>query len=174
MRSADYFEPGMRGVQPTGGVWIGVAGLDLVRDETGEWLVLEDNVRTPSGFAYLHATRRALLEHIDVPPDATPRPLDGEIDLLADALRAVAPAAARGRRAPVAAVLTDGEDNSAYWEHAWLSRQLGIPLVPAVRALRARRVPVAFGSAACARSAGSTSSTGAPTPTASTRTSAAC
>ena len=128
VRSADYFEPGMRGLAPPGGVWIGVAGLDLVRDETGEWLVLEDNVRTPSGFAYLHATRRALLEHIDVPPDATPRPLDGEIDLLADALRAVAPAAARGRRAPVAAVLTDGEHNSAYWEHAWLSRQLGIPL----------------------------------------------
>src|SRR4051794_6460450 len=126
--SADYYEPSLRGLSVPGGVWIGVAGLDIVRDNTGEWLVLEDNVRTPSGFAYLHATRRALLEHIDVPPDATPRPLDGEIDLLADALRAVAPAAARGRRAPVAAVLTDGEDNSAYWEHAWLSRQLGIPL----------------------------------------------
>ena len=119
----------MRGLQPPSGVWIGVAGLDLVRDRDGEWLVLEDNVRTPSGFAYLHATRRALLEHIDVPPDATPRPLDGEIDLLADALRAVAPESARGHRAPLAAVLTDGEHNSAYWEHAWLSRQLGIPLV---------------------------------------------
>src|SRR3954453_2838176 len=126
--SAEYFEPALRGLQPPGNVWIGVAGLDLVRDSTGEWLVLEDNVRTPSGFAYLHATRRALLEHIDVPPTATPRSLDGEIDLLADALRAVAPTSARGRRAPVAAVLTDGEDNSAYWEHAWLSRQLGIPL----------------------------------------------
>ena len=128
LKSADYFEPEMRGLRVPGNVWIGVAGLDLVRDVDGSWLVLEDNVRTPSGFAYLHATRRALLEHIDVPPDATPRPLDGEIDLLADTLRAVAPAAARGRRAPVAAVLTDGEHNSAYWEHAWLSRQLGIPL----------------------------------------------
>jgi len=127
--SADYYEPSMRGVSVPGGVWIGVAGLDIVRDADGEWLVLEDNVRTPSGFAYLHATRRALLEHISVAPDATPRPLDGEIDLLADALRAVAPAEARGRRAPMACVLTDGEDNSAYWEHAWLSRQLGIPLV---------------------------------------------
>ncbi len=58
----------MRGLKPPGNVWIGVAGLDLVRDADGEWLVLEDNVRTPSGFAYLHATRRALLEHIDVPP----------------------------------------------------------------------------------------------------------
>jgi uncharacterized circularly permuted ATP-grasp superfamily protein len=128
LSSADYYEPAMRGVTPGGGVWIGVAGLDIVRDATGEWLVLEDNVRTPSGFAYVHATRRALLEHIDVPPHATPRPLDGEIDLLADALRAVAPAGARGHRAPLACVLTDGEHNSAYWEHAWLSRQLGIPL----------------------------------------------
>ena len=64
-----------------------------------------------------------------MPPGATPRPLDGEIDLLADALRAAAPEGARGRRAPLAAVLTDGEQNSAYWEHAWLSRQLGIPLI---------------------------------------------
>jgi len=127
--SADYYEEAMRGVKPPSGIWIGVSGLDLVRDQHGKWLVLEDNVRTPSGFAYLHATRRALLEHIAVPPGATPRPLDGEIDLLADALRAAAPEGARGRRAPLAAVLTDGEQNSAYWEHAWLSRQLGIPLI---------------------------------------------
>jgi uncharacterized circularly permuted ATP-grasp superfamily protein len=128
IRSADYYEPGMRGIEPPSGIWIGVAGLDLVRDHTGEWLVLEDNVRTPSGFAYIHATRRALLEHIDIPPEATPRPLDGEIDLLADALRAAAPESARGQRAPQAVVLTNGEHNSAYWEHAWLSRQLAIPL----------------------------------------------
>jgi uncharacterized circularly permuted ATP-grasp superfamily protein len=127
--SADYYEAAMRGVRPPSGIWIGVAGLDLVRDRDGEWLVLEDNVRTPSGFAYLHATRRALLEHIDVAPGATPRPLDGEIDLLTETLRATAPESARGRRAPQAAVLTDGEQNSAYWEHAWLSRQLGIPLI---------------------------------------------
>src|SRR4051794_15128533 len=127
--SADYFEPGMVGFVPPSGVWIGVAGLDIVRDHTGEWLGVEDNVRTPSGFAYLPAARHALLEHISVPPDATPRPLNGEVDLLADALRGAAPESARGHRAPLAAVLTDGEHNSAYWEHAWLSRQLGIPLI---------------------------------------------
>src|SRR4051812_16386806 len=137
IQSADYYEAGMRGLRPPSGVWIGVAGLDIVRDADGEWLVLEDTLRPPSGFAYLHATRRALLEHIDVPPDATPRPLDGEIDLLADTLRAAAPEGARGHRAPQACVLTDGEHNSAYWEHAWLSRQLGIPLVqPAELELR--------------------------------------
>ena len=172
--SADYYEPALRGLRPPGNVWIGVAGLDLVRDHNGEWLVLEDNVRTPSGFAYLHATRRALLEHIAVPPDATPRPLDGEIDLLADALRAVAPESARGRRAPLAAVLTDGEHNSAYWEHAWLSRQLGIPLIEPRRARGARRRAVAARRAGCASRGASTSSTGARTPTAWTPTSAAC
>src|ERR1700754_2118286 len=52
--TARDWEPEMRGVRPPGNVWIGVAGLDLVRDVDGSWLVLEDNVRTPSGFAYLH------------------------------------------------------------------------------------------------------------------------
>jgi uncharacterized circularly permuted ATP-grasp superfamily protein len=129
IRSASYFEPLMKGIEPPSGNWIGVAGLDVVRDHTGEWLVLEDNCRTPSGFAYLHAARRAILEHLPIPPETTPRPLDGEIDLLADALRAAAPATTGGHRAPYVVLLTDGEHNSAYWEHAWLAHQLGIPLV---------------------------------------------
>jgi uncharacterized circularly permuted ATP-grasp superfamily protein len=127
--TAEYYEPEMRGVQPPGGAWIGIAGLDVVRDADGEWLVLEDNLRTPSGFAYLHAARIALSQHLDVPPQAFPRPLDGEIDLLADTLHAAAPGSSGGRHAPVAVVLTDGEGNSAYWEHGWLARSLGVPLV---------------------------------------------
>jgi uncharacterized circularly permuted ATP-grasp superfamily protein len=139
--TAEYFEPQMRGVRPPGGSWIGIAGLDVVRDAEGGWLVLEDNLRTPSGFAYLHAARAALMRHLDVPPGALPRPLDGEIDLLADALHAAAPEAARGHRAPQAAVLTDGEGNSAYWEHGWLARTLGIPLVePAALSVRDGRL----------------------------------
>ena len=74
--SAEYYEPQMRGVEPPGGSWIGIAGLDVVRDGDGEWLVLEDNLRTPSGFAYLHAARIALRRHLDVPPAALPRPLE--------------------------------------------------------------------------------------------------
>jgi uncharacterized circularly permuted ATP-grasp superfamily protein len=130
--SADYYEPEMRGVEPPSGSWIGIAGLDVVRDGDGEWLVLEDNLRTPSGFAYLHAARIALQRHLDVPPPALPRPLDGEIDLLADTLRAATPPAFGGHHAPQAAVLTDGPANSAYWEHSWLARTLGIPLVETV------------------------------------------
>jgi uncharacterized circularly permuted ATP-grasp superfamily protein len=127
--TAEYHEPAMRGIEPPSGSWIGIAGLDVVRDGTGEWLVLEDNLRTPSGFAYLHAARIALMRHLDVPPHATPRPLDGEIDLLADALHAATPHGAGGHHAPQAVVLTDGPANSAYWEHSWLARSLAIPLV---------------------------------------------
>jgi uncharacterized circularly permuted ATP-grasp superfamily protein len=127
--TAEYYEPELRGIEPPSGAWIGIAGLDVVRDASGEWLVLEDNLRTPSGFAYVHAARVAVGRHLDVPPQALPRPLDGEIDLLADALHAAAPESAGGHHAPQAVVLTDGETNAAYWEHGWLARSLAIPLV---------------------------------------------
>ena len=130
IRSADYYEPAHARHRAAG------RRLDRrrrarrgARRTTASGSCSRTTCARRAGFAYLHAARRALLEHLDVPPDATPRPLDGEIDLLADALRAAAPASARGRRAPQAVLLTDGEHNSAYWEHAWLARQLGIPLV---------------------------------------------
>jgi uncharacterized circularly permuted ATP-grasp superfamily protein len=114
--SAEHVEPAMAGVRSRGGVWIGIAGLDVVRDDGGEWLVLEDNVRTPSGIGYWAAAREAMRRRLDVP--AAPRPLDG----IPDTLRRVF---GEGR----AVVLTDGPDNSAYWEHDWTARQLGIALV---------------------------------------------
>ena len=114
--SAENLEPTMMGVRPGDGVWIGIAGLDLVRDATGAWHVLEDNVRTPSGIAYWSAARDVLLRRLEVP--VRPAPLDG----VPAALRRVF---GEGRLV----VLTDGPDNSAYWEHDWIARQLGIPLV---------------------------------------------
>jgi uncharacterized circularly permuted ATP-grasp superfamily protein len=114
--SAEHVEPALAGLRPRDGVWIGIAGLDLVRDGKGEWLVLEDNVRTPSGIGYWTAAREATLRRLDV--RARPVPLDG----VADALRRVL---GDGR----AVVLTDGPDNSAYWEHEWTARALGVPLV---------------------------------------------
>jgi len=114
--SAENLEPTMMGVRPRDGVWIGIAGLDLVRDPAGEWLVLEDNVRTPSGLAYWSAARDALLRRLEVP--VAPASLDG----IPDALRRVF---GDGRLV----VMTDGPDNSAHWEHDWVARQLGIPLV---------------------------------------------
>jgi carboxylate-amine ligase len=115
----------MQGLRRAGANWIGIAGLDLVRDASGELLVLEDNLRTPSGFAYAVEARRALLDHLDVPPELVPRPLDGVADLLRATLRAAAP----DMEDPYTVVLTDGPENSAAYEHEWAADQLGVPLV---------------------------------------------
>jgi uncharacterized circularly permuted ATP-grasp superfamily protein len=125
IESADYLEPAMQGVQPPGGVWIGVSGLDLVRDDAGRFLVLEDNVRTPSGFAYAAAARRATVAHLEVTAADCPRSLDGLPDMLRATLRAAAPCAG----SPRAVVLTDGEHNPAYYEHEWAAEALGVPLL---------------------------------------------
>jgi uncharacterized circularly permuted ATP-grasp superfamily protein len=116
--SADHLEPSMQGVRPPGDAWIGIAGLDVVRGSDGRWLVLEDNVRTPSGIGYWAAARRAVSRGLELPQDALPRPLG-------DLREALARVFAPGR----VVVLTDGPDNSAYWEHDWIARELGVPLV---------------------------------------------
>jgi uncharacterized circularly permuted ATP-grasp superfamily protein len=114
--SAENVEPALPGLRPRDDVWIGIAGLDLVRDAEGEWLVLEDNVRTPSGIGYWMAARAAIGRRIGV--QAEPLPIDG----IPGALRRVF---GDGR----VVVLTDGPGNSAYWEHEWTARELGIALV---------------------------------------------
>jgi uncharacterized circularly permuted ATP-grasp superfamily protein len=125
LEGAEYFEPGMQGVEPPGGLWIGIAGLDLVRDADGRFRVLEDNVRTPSGFAYAAAARRALVTHLEVEPSDRPRRLDALPEMLWHALRAAAATDA----SPRAVLLTDGEENPAYYEHQWAAEALGVPLV---------------------------------------------
>src|SRR4051794_4686461 len=125
IKTAEHFEPAMRGVQPPGGMWIGVAGLDLVRVAGGEFLVLEDNLMTPSGFAYAAAARDALLPELDPPPDAAPRSHAELPQLLAGALRAVSPLGSE----PYLVVLTDSPENPAHWEHARAAELLGVPLV---------------------------------------------
>jgi uncharacterized circularly permuted ATP-grasp superfamily protein len=122
---AEYFEPEMAGVRPPGGLWIGVAGLDLVRDADGGFHVLEDNVRTPSGFAYAAAARRALVAHLDVPAGDTPRTLDDLPAMLMESLRAASPAGDD----PRVVLLTDGVRNPAYYEHEWAATQLGVALL---------------------------------------------
>jgi uncharacterized circularly permuted ATP-grasp superfamily protein len=116
---ADNFEPGMRGVTPPGGVWVGIAGLDLVRDPGGRFLVLEDNAMTPSGMAYAAAARTAVGAHVE----GSPVPLDGLARLLGGTLENARAGAG------LAVLLTDGPRNAAHWEHAWLARTLGVPLV---------------------------------------------
>jgi uncharacterized circularly permuted ATP-grasp superfamily protein len=110
--TTDRLEPALRGLRLDR--WIGIAGLDVVRAPDGGFRVLEDNLRTPSGMAFAVAARVTTLELIG----GSPAPLDGLRDMLARAL-------GDGR----AAVLTDGPDNAAYWEHRWIAELLDVPLV---------------------------------------------
>ena len=121
--SAEYHEPALAGHDLSGGVCI--AGLDIVRDGDGRFLVLEDNVRTPSGIAYVVAARELTDRQMS---DAVPErhDVDGAFALLGATLRTVAPG---GRAEPLMAVLTDGPDNSAWWEHRTIADRLGLALV---------------------------------------------
>jgi carboxylate-amine ligase len=122
---AEGFEPELRGRLPDGPPAIGVAGLDLVRDRDGTFLVLEDNLRTPSGFAYA-AAARSVLER-ELLPVPSRRPFADELfSALADTFTAAMPA---GGDPGTAAVLTDGAASSAYYEHDQVARRLGLALV---------------------------------------------
>jgi uncharacterized circularly permuted ATP-grasp superfamily protein len=105
-----------------------VSGVDLVRDGDGTYRVLEDNLRNPSGISYVLENRAAMTRVLPVAfAEQRVRPVDHYGMLLLQALRQVAPAAAGDQ--PTAVVLTPGIFNSAYFEHAFLARQMGIELV---------------------------------------------
>jgi uncharacterized circularly permuted ATP-grasp superfamily protein len=127
--SRTHFARAAHGVRPPGGVYTHVAGCDLVRDADGSWKVLEDNVRTPSGVSYVLENRIAMTRLVPQLFSAyRVRPVDHYPALLLAALRAVAPAA-EGEATVV--VWTPGPLNSAYFEHAFLARQMGVELVEA-------------------------------------------
>jgi uncharacterized circularly permuted ATP-grasp superfamily protein len=126
LASSRHYEPRLGRVAELVSSWIAVAGLDLVRDCDGSFKVLEDNLRTPSGIAYAIATRQVLDGHLRPPDGLRVRSLDTAIAMLGDALLAAAPA---GREDPMVVLLSDGELNSAYYEHATIAASLGIPLV---------------------------------------------
>jgi uncharacterized circularly permuted ATP-grasp superfamily protein len=118
------------GIRPPGGVYCHVSGCDLVRDADGTWKVLEDNVRTPSGISYVLENRVAMLRLLPRLFDAyRVRPVDHYPALLANALRQVAPT--EGEEEATVVVWTPGPFNSAYFEHAFLARQMGVELVEA-------------------------------------------
>ena len=124
-----HFARQAHGIRPPGGVWCHVSGCDLVRDADGRWKVLEDNVRTPSGISYVLENRIAmsrLLPELFAEYDV--RPVSNYPALLLEALRASAPS---GGENPVVVVWTPGSANSAYFEHAFLARQMGVELVEA-------------------------------------------
>lgn len=127
IESADYFEPELMGIGAEIHSWIGVAGLDVVRDSDGSFKVLEDNLRTPSGIAYAVAAREVLDVHLPPPPGVQVRSLDAAFHTLGAALRAAAPPASSGD--PTVILLSDGESNSAFYEHTVMAEHLDIPLV---------------------------------------------
>jgi uncharacterized circularly permuted ATP-grasp superfamily protein len=124
---AQHYEPRLSGMGQDIRSWITVAGLDVVRDSDGSFKVLEDNLRTPSGIAYAVATREVLGTHLPPPSGLRVRSLDAAFQTLGEALIAAAPAAAGGD--PVVVLLSDGNRNSAYYEHATIAGHLGLPLV---------------------------------------------
>ncbi|WP_026178812.1 circularly permuted type 2 ATP-grasp protein [Streptomyces hokutonensis] len=122
-----HFHRAAQGVEPPGGVRIHVAGIDLVRDEAGEFRVLEDNVRVPSGVSYVIENRRAMTRIFpSLFAEQHVVPVDGYAGRLLAALRAAAPA---GTTDPRVVVLTPGPSNAAYFEHALLARLMGVQLV---------------------------------------------
>ncbi|MGI8920106.1 MAG: circularly permuted type 2 ATP-grasp protein [Solirubrobacteraceae bacterium] len=125
--SAEFYEPRLVELPPAPVRWITIAGLDLVRDGEGPFVVLEDNVRTPSGIAYAVAAREALSGYLSVPEGIRVRSLEPAYALLGEALRGAA--APDAGEQPVIVVLTDGPSNSAFYEHSAIARRLGLPLV---------------------------------------------
>jgi uncharacterized circularly permuted ATP-grasp superfamily protein len=119
------FQRAVAGFTPPRGVRVHVAGIDLVRDADGQFRVLEDNLRTPSGISYVIENRRAMTR---VFPELfashrVRRVADYPTKLL-EALRKTAPVPD-----PCVVVLTPGVHNSAYFEHSFLARQMGVELV---------------------------------------------
>ena len=120
------FRPEMVGVDVPGGVYAHVSGVDIVRHSDGEYYVLEDNLRTPSGVSYMLENRKMMMRLFpELFAQQLIRPVDHYPDLLVKTLRAVAP----GIDNPTIVLLTPGHFNSAYFEHAFLAQQMGIELV---------------------------------------------
>ncbi|MFJ3667715.1 circularly permuted type 2 ATP-grasp protein [Streptomyces sp. NPDC090106] len=126
--NSPHFHRAAHGVEPPGGVRIHVSGIDLVRDEAGDFRVLEDNVRVPSGVSYVIENRRAMTRIFpSLFAEQHVLPVDGYAQKLLAALRAAAPDG--GGQDPRVVVLTPGPSNAAYFEHALLARLMGVQLV---------------------------------------------
>ena len=125
--SCRHFRPQMRGLQVPRNIYVTVAGTDLIRTHTGEFVVLEDNLRVPSGVSYM-LTSRMVMKRLfpQLFRQCGVRPIEHYSQSLLATLRSMAP---EGRPEPTIVLLTAGVFNSAYFEHAYLARQMGIELV---------------------------------------------
>ncbi len=128
VRGAPSYRAACVDLDPPAGIWCHITGTDLVRDGNGEFYVLEDNLRCPSGVSYVLENRRLMKRTFpDLFHTSLVRPVDDYPSKLLEVLTCIAPK--HKDQHPHAAVLTPGSYNSAYFEHSYLAQQMGIELV---------------------------------------------
>jgi uncharacterized circularly permuted ATP-grasp superfamily protein len=124
--SSKHFRREFMGVDPPRGIYIHVTGSDVVRDRDGTYYVLEDNLRVPSGVSYMLQNRQAMKRTFPVLfENYRVRPIEAYPQELLRVLQQISPPSAQE---PTVTLLTPGIYNSAYFEHSFLARQMGIEL----------------------------------------------
>ncbi len=125
--SCKHYRRQMRGLQVPRNVYIAVVGSDIMRMPNGDFVVLEDNLRVPSGVSYM-LTNRVVMKQLYplLFRSCGVRPIEHYSQALLGTLRSLAP---EGRAEPTIVVLSPGVFNSAYFEHSYLARQMGVELV---------------------------------------------
>lgn len=125
VESARRYSPAYRGLRPPQDIWCHIGGIDLVRDRDGQWRVLEDNVREPSGISYVLSNRQAMQQVIpELIETVQPQPTGNYPQQLKQVLDTF-------RRSPdgTVGILTTGDDSSSYFEHVFLGAEMQYPLV---------------------------------------------
>lgn len=127
LNSAKHYRKELVGIDVPKGIYMHICGTDLIRDDKGEYLVLEDNGRCPSGVSYMLENRQSMKRAFPrLFPRSGVKPVLDYPNILLAALKNIAP---RGIDNPTVAVLTPGVYNSAYFEHCFLAQQMGVEIV---------------------------------------------
>ncbi|WP_339880354.1 circularly permuted type 2 ATP-grasp protein [uncultured Algoriphagus sp.] len=127
LKSKDYLEPCI-GLTPPKGIWCHITGTDLVKAKDGEYYILEDNLRCPSGVSYMLESREIIKRvYPDIFNQKGVMPVSNYPTKLLRMLQNLS-----GKPKPVVGVLTPGIYNSAYYEHSYLALQMGVELVNGV------------------------------------------
>ncbi|MBD2042770.1 circularly permuted type 2 ATP-grasp protein [Microcoleus sp. FACHB-672] len=127
IHSAKGFLPPCMGLKPPAGIWCHITGTDLVRDRDGQWYVLEDNLRCPSGVSYVLENRRVM--KTTFPQVFRTMEIEPVHKYPGHLLETLLNLAQKNLADPTVAVLTPGIYNSAYFEHSFLAQQMGVELV---------------------------------------------
>jgi uncharacterized circularly permuted ATP-grasp superfamily protein len=125
------YRPSMRGAAVAHKAYVNICGTDIIRGSDGLFRVLEDNARTPSGVSYVIENRHMMLRAFpDLVDGIGLRPVEDYGSRLVGAMREIAPSSRKGGGAdPQIVLLSPGIYNSAYFEHVFLAREMGVPLV---------------------------------------------